>query len=390
MSISFQSDVCSGDQFILKLLAVNLAKLGTNKKEISEIEVCAKKTNTSFEIVKKVEQEVAEADFEVNNDTRKFGRCPDTSTRNLSVALVYNHLSKVSPNLAAELAASHQFQRSLVKLEEVLAAWQNKPDMGVMNLMKADKMDQKKTTRVGCKFVRFTPQEDKVILATLKEAGEAIDYAALARKLNRTNSSVHNRVGIFMRKGGVKEKRKSFSLVQDQIILETLIIERLRSEKLSKIIFRRACCKELANLWNIDYSGLINRWTTVLQPTLLQHFSGTLNLRVERMVANYVLKNYTEFSQINWTEVAVQGEFVGYTETSLRKMYFTNLSRNARNKLGVEKSKMTPQHVAQYCEAVYGEGGQGGRMGSKRLQRQADVIAFFESKMAELGISDFL
>ena len=96
----------------------------------------------------------------------------------------------------------------------------------------------------------------------------------------------------------------------------------------------------------------------VLQTTLLQHFSGTLNLRVERMVANYVFKNFAEFSQINWTEVAVQGEFVGYTETSLQKMYFTILSWNARNELGVENSQWTPQHVTQYCEVVYGEGGQ--------------------------------
>ena len=46
--------------------------------------------------------------------------------------------------------------------------------------------------------------------------------------------------------------------------------------------------------------------------------------------------------------------------------------------------------MAQYCEAVYGEGGQGGRMGSKKIQRQTDVIAFFEDKVDELGIVNFL
>ena len=206
------------DQFILKLLAKNLAKLGNKKKNISEIEVGAKTTKTSFENISMVEQEEAE-DFKVNNDTRI---CSHTSTRNLTVSLVNNHLGRVSPNLAAELVASHQFQRDGEFGETrrsaqhlVLAAWQKE-----MNFLKIDKMVQKKNkTRVGCKFVRFTPQEDKVILATLKEAGEAIDYAALARKLNRTSSSVHNSVGIFLKMGGVKEKRKSFSLVQDQIIL---------------------------------------------------------------------------------------------------------------------------------------------------------------------------
>ena len=108
------------------------------------------------------------------------------------------------------------------------------------------------------------------------------------------------------------------------------------------------------------------------------------------MLANYVSENYTEFSQINWSEVAVKDEFVGYTKLSLRKMYFTVLSKNTRIKFGVENSKITPQHIAQYCETVYGEGGQRRRMGSKKIQRQTDVIAFFKDKVAELGIVDFL
>ena len=114
------------------------------------------------------------------------------------------------------------------------------------------------------------------------------------------------------------------------------------------------------------------------------------------MLANYVSENYTEFSQINWSEVAVKDEFVGYTKLSLRKMYFTVLSKNTRIKFGVENSKITPQHIAQYCETVYGEGGQRRRMDSKKRQRQrqrqrqTDVIAFFEDKVAELGIVDFL
>ena len=146
---------------------------------------------------------------------------------------MYNHLSEISPKLAAEFASSCNVQLSSIKLQEVVAAWRRKSLPGVKICKKSGKLDQQKTnTKVGGKAIRFTPKEDKVILAVVQEARlgvEAIDYASLARKLNRTHSSVCNRVSIFMRKGGGKQKRKSFSLIQDQIILETLVIPRLRN-----------------------------------------------------------------------------------------------------------------------------------------------------------------
>ena len=379
-----------GDQFILELLAQNLAKLGHEKeKEVAGSKSSAKRIEEKLKgKLKGIDENV------VVSESRKENRHPDCTTESLTAALVYNHLSEISPKLAAEFASSCNVQLSSIKLQEVVAAWRKKSLQSVKNCKKFAKLDQQKTNnKVGGKAIRFTPKEDKVILAIVQEARlgvKVIDYASLARKLDRTYSSVCNRVSIFMRKGGGKTKRNSFSLIQDQIILETLVIPRLRNKKLSRVILGRSCFKELAELWNIDPSGLIGRWTMTLQPILLQHYSGTLNLRVERMLANYISENFTNFSLINWTQVAASDEFVGNTESSLRKKYFTTLSKNARLKLGVENSEMTPQHVAQYCEAVYGEGGKGGRMGSKKIQRQTDVIAFFEDKVAELGVVDFL
>ena len=382
----------SGDQFILKLLAENLAKLENYETKKDDVQIIEE----SHAVIGNIELDEAEEYLEVNDETRKYVRCPDSTTESLATALVYKHLKEVSPKLAAEFSNSCKVKLSSIKLQEVVAAWQKKkkPLEDVKNCMKTDKLDQRKTnSKVGGETIRFTPQEDKVIMAIVKEAGESvedIDCSTLAHKLNRTHGSVFHRVRMLIRTGGWKEKRKSFSLVQDQILLETLVIQRLRNKKLSEVVLKQSCCTELAKLWNINYSGITNRWTMILQPILLQHFSGTLNLKVERMLANYVLENYTDFSQINWSEVAVRDEFVGYTELSLRKMYYTELSRNTRKKFGVENSKMTPQHVAQYCETVYGEGGQRRRMGSKKIQRQTDVITFFKDKVAELGIVDFL
>ena len=56
------------------------------------------------------------------------------------------------------------------------------------------------------------------------------------------------------------------------------------------MILGRSSVNKLAELWNIDAKEIINSWDITLQPTVLQHYYGTLNLRVERMLANYILE----------------------------------------------------------------------------------------------------
>ena len=82
-------------------------------------------------------------------------------------------------------------------------------------------------------------------------------------------------------------------------MLEILIVPRLG--KLSDVFLRMGdpdVC-ELSQQWNRGSTSIMNHWMNTLQPMLLQHYSGTLNLRVERMLANHIADNCTDFAQIN-------------------------------------------------------------------------------------------
>ena len=278
-------------------------------------------------------------------------------------------------------------------LKEVLSA-HKKNDLHIFNEKKkggVERVKQKTNAKVGGKRNQFTKQEDEIIMAAMDEAGDrdltSLDFAALARRLDRNQGSVHSRVRGLMRNGGVKRAKRPYTFLEDKIMMEVLILPRLKHEKLSSVFLQNHHCSELSKQWNKAPTGLMNHWSNYLQPMLLQHYSGTLNLRIERMLSEHIARNYTDFSKIDWPRVAARAEFAGHTEKSLRNRYFMTMSNGSTR---LKSGEMTPQHVAQYCEAVYGEGGQGGRMGSKKIQRQTDVIAFFEDKVAELGVVDFL
>ena len=107
------------------------------------------------------------------------------------------------------------------------------------------------------------------------------------------------------------------------------------------------------------------------------------------MLANRISENYTHFAEIDWTDVAARGEFAGHTERSLRNMYFF-ISKHTRLRLEVQNSEVNPQHIAQYCEEVYVEGGRKLTVSNSKVQRQNEVIAFFKNKVLVHSIKDFL
>ena len=176
----------------------------------------------------------------------------------------------------------------------------------------------------------------------------------LSKKLNRTTRSIQSRIESLIRVNGDTKKTR-FSLSEDILLLERLVIPRVVSEKLSEIILQKHQYADLTKQLRKSPIAVRHRWETCLQPWLLQHYSGTLNLRVERMLANYILDTYTDFSSIDWPEVAARSEFVGHTVSSLRYMYLQKLNK-AKNMLRLQSDQLRPLHIAEYCELVYGVG----------------------------------
>ena len=365
----------SGDELILKLLSQSMARLerGDRKRKQKEEEV------TFLESVKKVRKDVPEA---------------STNTDIIESLIVYHHLNKVSPHLAEEFSALHTFPRVSNHLKKVSPELAELVEATQQKSHKVLGKGRPVNRKTGITLKMFKPNEDKVINAAIEKAGEGpIDTLALSKELNRKEDSVKSRIATLKRHGGFY-KRTAFTLVEDTLLLETLVIPRVGKEKLSEIVLLRRHFLDLTRQLNKSKNGVGERWTNILQPWLLQHYSGTLNLRVERMLANYISDTFTDFSSIDWPEVAARSEFAGHTECSLRRMYFAKLCGNSRSKLGLQSDQMTPQHIADYCDSVYGMEATGlskarASMTKTKSQRQSEVISFFERRMMDLKLENF-
>ena len=236
---------------------------------------------------------------------------------------------------------------------------------------------------------KFTKAEDEVLHTAIKQAGKEIDAASLAKTLDRPFKSVVNRINSLIRTGGVIKPLK-FTLVEDTLLLETLVIPRVDTEKLSEIVLHKHQYADLTEQLGKSPQAVRHRWETCLQPWLLQHYSGTLNLRVERMLANYILETFTDFSSIKWPQVVAQSEFAGHTVNSLRCIYFKRLNAT-KQKYGLKSDEVSMQCIAQHCELVYGMGTpKGYNNRDNKIKRQRDVIAFFEQRMIDLNIKNFV
>ena len=294
----------SGEELILKLLSQSVARLESSDKKRKQDE----EEVTFLKAVKKVKE----------NE-------PGDATANIDIIeslVVYHYLTEVSPKLAEELSTLqvftlvyHHLKKVSPKLAEELAA------LNIPNKTSGKKKMANK--RAGVTLKRFTPQEDDSIRIAIKDAGEGnIDNLNdLAKRLNRPVRSVTTRIDSLKRNGGLT-KKMPFTLIEDSMILESLVIPRVGKEKLSEIVLHKHHYAELANHLNKSSHGVLRRWANVLQPWLLQHYSGTLNLRVERMLANYISDSFTNFSDIDWSKVAARSELVGHTENSLKQIYF--------------------------------------------------------------------
>ena len=315
------------------------------------------------------------------------------SHENITRSLVYNHLKEVAPELANQFVIEHKFKKSQLNLRKIVKVFNKSKqadkfvNKNCVNLNVGPDNSSKKVPRRS-----FTTDEDDLIKAAIEEAGdEEVDCNDLAKKLGRHESSIHSRVELLKRRGGVKTGKQYFTLLEDHTIIETFIIPRLSSEKLSEI---KLLNQQTANLNKELKKGdrsVMNRWNRILQPWLLQHYSGTLNLRVERMLANFLVETFTESSGIDWTKVMARQEFACHNKNSLMLIY-SNMRHGASLKFNLEYSEVTLQQVVDYSEQVYGEGAQGKVIGvsANKLKRQMEVIAFFERKVEELGIVDFL
>ena len=368
----------SGDsQFILDLLAKSVAKVNSQggKREIHKEVFKASPTvgtnnwkpseNEHTKNVKKALNVNVKA--KVNNEPEVRSNCysrkPEVRSNcyseDIIKSVVYNHLTKVSPKLAEKFSNKFAFSWSSLVVESVVeCSYQELIAIGstkVGNNCTGRKILRKTNLRKTAK--RFSLLEDEVIKAALSK-GLKIDFLALSVQLKRNCDVLRKRAELLERTGGVI-KKVNFTLIEDKTLIERVVLPKLKSEKLSEIVFRDYEIRPLIKELNKSKGGIRSRWNQTLQPWLLQHYSGTLNLRVERMLANHIADTYTDFTQIDWRKVTARKEFVGHTYNSLRGLYFNQLRDATKKKLQLASEDVDLHHIVEYCELVYGEEAQG-------------------------------
>ena len=105
---------------------------------------------------------------------------------------------------------------------------------------------------------------------------------------DRSRASVRKRILLLKSGKGGKRISTPFTLEEDLILLEKVIIPKLRTERLSEIKIRPQEHNELSKEFGKSSSGVLMRWGKNLQPWLLQHYAGTLNLGVEVILTSYI------------------------------------------------------------------------------------------------------
>ena len=126
----------------------------------------------------------------------------------------------------------------------------------------------------------------------------------------------------------------------------------------------------------------VNHWERILQPWLLQHYTGTTGFRIERMLTSLVAEKYNDHKGIDWSDIVNQHkEFVGHTGASISKIYCSIL-RSAK----AGKCDVSLQEVADFAAQAYKPGIEKKEPAAKAFHREK-IVLYFKEKVAELGIN---
>ena len=89
-------------------------------------------------------------------------------------------------------------------------------------------------------IVRFSPEEDQIIMNAMEKSGDKIDFLKIAEDLQRTASSI--RLKVRRLKAGGRKKRKAcrFTLSEDTTILDA-VLENLSEETLETVNLTQKC-----------------------------------------------------------------------------------------------------------------------------------------------------
>jgi len=250
-----------------------------------------------------------------------------------------------------------------------------------------DSVEAKRTLSKGSLkvFRAFTPKEDEIIRIKLEEMGDDLNIKELAEEIGRNYGSVLHRVNK-LKSGDGRRKQKSFSLAEDEAIME-IVLPGLHENKLHDLFLHKdRYLEDLATALGRPNKAvsLAHRWVRNLQPWIMQHYAGTVNLDFRLMLVNHLGEAYPSRESIDWDAVAAKSEFFGNTALNLQ-CKFNQVIRRAKKSLTTESS--WEQIIGRCREYI----SQSRRYNSKESElRRNQVIQYFENYVTKHDIDNFL
>ena len=181
---------------------------------------------------------------------------------------------------------------------------------------------------------------------------------------------------------------KAISLAEDEVILEKLL-PGLKGNKLHELVLHNdGSLNDLAATLGRPNNGhsLALRWAHQLQPWIMQHYAGTLNLDIRLMLVNHLAKTYQSRDSVDWNAVADISEFAGNTAKIL-KYTFTQLLHTATKSLTTE---MSWEQMLNKCKLYISQNNWKRHSYKKTEMRSFQVIQYFEKYVKRHKLKDYL
>jgi len=417
----------SNESFIVKMLRENMAKYScenntsssikgefkdTNyfdkqvsfkKEDESSIETCNSKSEKIKKkrrktALNKMKIEPAETEPEIKNTKTeyievkmdRFGVKTEKEEQIIEVQSNSCQMGGQLKNMTITVTESGKLARKLKEvgviksLKETTQKTKSKSKVKAIVKEFEDGKSRNQKRRAGTVKKKFTPEEDAILLNAMGRYGDKIKFVKLGRKMNRTYRSVTNRIDKL--KSG-SQKRRYYTLAEDICILDAVLkhVEENQSVEIEMLNLPNPSeWKIIAALLGRFERAVRTRWVNSLQPWILQHYSGTLNLEIRRMLANYLADNFKNIDSIDWQSVSTKTEFAGHTQASLRTVFFNNLYKETKRNLNDNSEDITLEMVAEYANKAFAQGGR--KVLDKILTRQKEVIDYFECYVKKKSI----
>merc|ERR1712059_162075 len=117
-----------------------------------------------------------------------------------------------------------------------------------------------------------------------------IDINKLAQELGRSKKSLRNRIVRLKTTTLINGRVEKFGDVDRQIIVDMILEKRILGSKLSdpKIVSIEDWKEFSSQFCHREWRQIEYHWLDFMQPCLLQHYSGTLNLPIQKMLVSCI------------------------------------------------------------------------------------------------------